>query len=492
MVGVGGGSSRLMTRILLGLAVLLGACDSPQYEPCLTEGVGARCKCPDGEHSERKPGSTTLRVCTPDDDSVASARADAEAPRHVGGRDAHVDGDEELDGVEELDAAVAAQDAAREAAATCTPSAEVCNARDDDCDQAIDEDGVCKGHRLSAGGSYTCSVQGDGNATCWGENRYGTLGNGTDDTSTIPSKVMLADVASIAAATAHTCAIASKGEVSCWGGTALGRLGDGAPLPVEGDPKFRPTPKPVALPDVARDVTVGSGHSCAALNDGTVYCWGENDGRFGNGPGDASSTPVKVTALADVTGVAAGYDHTCAVLSSQKVYCWGNNFFGQLGDGTSGGHDTPIIVARLAKIVQLAADGNHTCALDADGGVQCWGYIRRTKRFRDSPEVISLSEPAVYVASGFDHDCAIGKSGGVWCWGANESGQLGDGTTVDSEVPLQVPGLSGPVELALGSSHTCARSEDGKVRCWGLGYWGALGDGTAKDRLTPTEVLFDP
>ncbi len=43
-----------------------------------------------------------------------------------------------------------------------------------------------------------------------------------------------------------------------------------------------------------------------------------------------------------------------------------------------------------------------------------------------------------YVAAGYDHVLAIRADGTLWAWGRNHRGQLGDGTTVNKNVPTQI------------------------------------------------------
>lgn len=79
----------------------------------------------------------------------------------------------------------------------------------------------------------------------------------------------------------------------------------------------------------------------------------------------------------------------------------------------------------------------------------------------------------------------LGLAGPAWAaspsgvaWGENEVGQLGNGTTVNSEVPSAVSGLSGVSALAGGRRHSLALLSDGTVTAWGENDWGQLGDGT--------------
>jgi len=85
------------------------------------------------------------------------------------------------------------------------------------------------------------------------------------------------------------------------------------------------------------------------------------------------------------------------------------------------------------------------------------------------------------VASDF-HSCAIKKDGTAWCWGYNYYGQLGDATSTDRTIPIQVSGLTGALSIETGRHFTCAVRSDGTVQCWGYNYYGQLGNGTTANR----------
>lgn len=83
------------------------------------------------------------------------------------------------------------------------------------------------------------------------------------------------------------------------------------------------------------------------------------------------------------------------------------------------------------------------------------------------------------VAAGAEHSCGLADSGTLLCWGDNSRGQLGDGTTTPSPLPVRVVGLPGPVaNVAAGRDSTCALLENRSVWCWGGNSSGQLGDGT--------------
>jgi alpha-tubulin suppressor-like RCC1 family protein len=82
-----------------------------------------------------------------------------------------------------------------------------------------------------------------------------------------------------------------------------------------------------------------------------------------------------------------------------------------------------------------------------------------------------------------------------YAWGDGGNGQLGNGTTISSSVPVPTTttgALLGKtvVTIAAGSFHTVARTSDGKLFAWGFNRYGQLGDGTVTDRTTPVAVVM--
>lgn len=75
--------------------------------------------------------------------------------------------------------------------------------------------------------------------------------------------------------------------------------------------------------------------------------------------------------------------------------------------------------------------------------------------------------PASKVATGAGSNCVLLRDGRVECWGGNAHDELGDGTTVDSSVPVVVLGVSGAVDVSEGGYGGCALLSNGNVSCWG-------------------------
>jgi hypothetical protein len=92
------------------------------------------------------------------------------------------------------------------------------------------------------------------------------------------------------------------------------------------------------------------------------------------------------------------------------------------------------------------------------------------------------------VAAGGLHSLALRSDRTVWAWGWNGEGQLGDGTTTQRSTPVQVNGLTGVTAVAAGSDHSLALRNDGTVWAWGSNSSGKLGDGTTTNASTPIQV----
>ncbi|MGB2695843.1 MAG: flexitail domain-containing putative surface protein [Dehalococcoidia bacterium] len=314
--------------------------------------------------------------------------------------------------------------------------------------------------------------------------------------ATVPE---LSDVTHVAAGGAHTCAVKIDASLQCWGYNGHGQLGDGTLA-------NHPTPEDVlGLGSGVTTVAAGGTHTCAITMAAGLKCWGENYGRLGNGTTTMnSSIPVDVVGLGSgVAAIALGGYHTCALTTTGAAKCWGSNEYGQVGDGTSGiGNNvrsTPMDVVGLdSDIAALTAGFLHTCALTADGGVKCWGRNDSGQlgdgSMTDSNvpvDVLGLASGVVAISAGGYYTCALTTAGGVTCWGNNQYGQLGNGTMTSSALPVDVAGLQGDVTAVSGAYyfHACALTTDGDVMCWGRNHFGQLGNDTYADSSTPVSVV---
>lgn len=209
---------------------------------------------------------------------------------------------------------------------------------------------------IVAGLLHTCALMDDDTVRCWGVNDNGQLGlpgEGNIGDDEVPSSagavVVGAVTLGIAAGDRHTCALIEGGDVRCWGLGDNGRLGYGNTDTV-GDVLFPGAVAPVNLGGVALKIVAGGAHTCALLEGGAVRCWGLGDGGqlgYGNtsdvgddeDPSDAGDVDLGGTAV----DISAGGTHTCAALDDGTVRCWGNAAHTGYGAimGTIGDDETP-------------------------------------------------------------------------------------------------------------------------------------------------------
>jgi alpha-tubulin suppressor-like RCC1 family protein len=221
-----------------------------------------------------------------------------------------------------------------------------------------------------------------------------------------------------------------------------------------------------------------------------------------------------------VDQLSAGSLHTCARKHDGTAWCWGDPEDGQLGDGETGpaARFSPVEVivdlgtrAPLSDVVELAAGNEQTCARSGGGGLWCWGLNDygelgngNTTR-SDLPVVVGTSgapfagASSVRASARSQFSCSLKGDRSVWCWGRNDSGQVGDDSVAANVVPQVVVARSGsqlPLTdsqaIAVGGEHACALSTGSALVCWGANMSNQLGDGTTTNRLAPVAAKRNP
>ncbi len=308
---------------------------------------------------------------------------------------------------------------------------------------------------IAAGENFTLGVKKDGSVLAWGDNTFGLLGSGNvgpANRSNTPVLVNgLTNITALAAGSIHAMALKNDQTVWTWGVRNAGLLGH----QMGG----------LQVTDLSNVIAIAAGpkHSVVLKNDGTVWTWGDytygqlGDGRFAetlpekdrNGSLFSHTeklmmrgSPVQVIGIANVTSIAAGGNHTIALRSDGTVWTWGANSVGQLGNGTYAHSPLPVQVKGLDNVKGIAGGLTYTIALKNDGSVWMWGsnvpYEKDMKEKINTPiQVRGLSE-ILAISAGHNHSLAYKRDGTIWAWGYNAAGQLGDGTILSKEHPVQI------------------------------------------------------
>jgi alpha-tubulin suppressor-like RCC1 family protein len=348
-----------------------------------------------------------------------------------------------------------------------------------------------------AGAGTYCAVVTSGGLVCWGQGTNGILGDGTTSNSDFPVTVQgvggtgtLAGVRSVTiTGGSSSCALLTSGSVDCWGQNEFGSLGNGATTDSDVPVAVQGVGRTGTLSGVTSVVSDRGGSYCAVLTSGSVDCWGLNGvGELGNGGAGpdscqgaaCSTTPVAVlgvhgvgslSGVASMASVASSY---CALLTAGGVDCWGQGMYGQLGDGTNiarRASDVPVPVAAVGGTGTLSGvssvdseGGTSYCAVLFSTRVDCWGDNRLgelgdgTMAGPESCLTLAGRVPCstrpvavdAFVGSGLLSNvqsaasdgsasyCVLLTSGAIDCWGDNNQGKLGNGSTNGSDIPVFV------------------------------------------------------
>jgi alpha-tubulin suppressor-like RCC1 family protein len=198
---------------------------------------------------------------------------------------------------------------------------------------------------ISAGYSHTCAITVSDKTYCWGDNSSGELGNASNLDSSIPVLVNTGAVAytSIAAGNNFSCGIQANGSAYCWGSNGNGNLGNNSIIdsntpvlvndPIGGVVKYS-------------SIVTGGFHTCAISLAGDAYCWGYNvDGELGNGANFNIAIPALVSPPSSggilYSGLDVGTFHSCAFSTNGNAYCWGYGANGRLGRNSTSDSNIP-------------------------------------------------------------------------------------------------------------------------------------------------------
>lgn len=289
--------------------------------------------------------------------------------------------------------------------------------------------------QISCGYNHTLLLMKDGTLWAWGDNKYGQLGNGTNENSLNPIQIGSDnDWVSVNAAYSFSIALKRDGTLWTWGRNESGRLGDGTTTD-------RNTPAKIGEDNNWKSIATGHYYASLALKtDGSLWIWGAI-----YPSGEQRRTPIEIGEKGDWQTLSYNGGTYHVINSSGELWGWGNNSYSQITENIA--NKQPITqVGEDKDWVAVSAGTNYTLALKRDGtlfgaGINNVGQLGiGTINQNGSTPLTQIGEQSVWamVSAASTHSVALKKDGTIWAWGENSSGQLGDGTTENRVSPVQI------------------------------------------------------
>src|SRR3989339_438590 len=354
---------------------------------------------------------------------------------------------------------------------------------------------------ISVGRTHTCGIRAnDSRVLCWGDSANGKLGDGQDTIDRLEPYLTIDSSAysSINANYYHTCGIrANDRRVLCWGNGDYGQLGDSSTA-------WHNVSNPNLTTDTSAYTRIDSGsyHTCSIrANDSRVLCWGDGgSGRLGDGQDgvDVLNPNLTTDTSPYKKGFSSGNETLVSILGNAFINNYENWSLGcRAYDFISySSWLNSSVMTILSNVAMVSVKINSTTNLSNEN---IKGYCNATDI--DGDDLIYQYQwyngSTVYIngtlfkegtiSARDQHTCGIrANDSRVLCWGDNYYGQLGNGTTTDSIIPILTSDSSAYSSVSAGQYHTCGiRANDSRVLCWGESLSGRLGDGSSGDNLNP-------
>lgn len=242
----------------------------------------------------------------------------------------------------------------------------------------------------------------------------------------------------------------------------------------------------------ANIISLGEDYTAVVATDGSLWIWGRNSYNQ-NRSGDTSNyakAPVK--AMDNVISVNCGRYSTAVIKADNSLWMWGNNTYGQFT-----ALETYDLTKVMDNVAAVSCGANHFAAIKVDGTLWMWGkntsgQLGIGSTDSDIHDPVKIMEGVIAVSCGDAFTAATKSDGTLWMWGYNGKGQLGTGTRENSSTPVKVMDNVFSVSCSGGlysdNGHTAAVKRDGTVWIWGANRYGQLGNGTNSNSNIPIQV----
>lgn len=379
---------------------------------------------------------------------------------------------------------------------------------------------------IFSGDNHSSIFTSKGRILMWGKNDSGQLGDGTTTNKLIPTDISsqfdLNDEEFIVKAffgQYHGSAITSLNRIFMWGNNYHGQLGDGTTtnqlIPIDITSQFTLNPD-----EIITEMFLGNDVSSAITSLGRIFIWGYNAYyQIGDGTITTRRTPLDVTNQFNlsegerVTYIAFSLSHSLAYTSLGRVFTWGNNQFGQLGDGTTISKPTPTemdldLILHDQETIQNIYVGiaSYNAILTSENRVLMWGNNNDgelgdgTTTNQSIPVDITnhfhldLGETITHLGIGKFHNTAYTSNHRIFSWGYDFTIHLGEYTSSTIVIPrddsdyFELNDNETMIKMTQGEAHTFFFTSDQRLILWGDNHFGQLGDGTITQKTTPFEL----
>ena len=295
---------------------------------------------------------------------------------------------------------------------------------------------------LAMADSHSAAISSDYKLFTWGTNDKGQLGLGDAQSRSQPTQVGTSSWIAVDCGSygdsKFMLALRADGTLWSWGRGYQGQLG----LNESEGGTAKSSPVPVGSSSWTA-VAAGK-QSYAIRQDGGLFAWGP--GPLGLGDYSLYLSPVQV-GTSSWTTVSAGDKAGMAIRRDGRLFGWGYNQFGQLGDGFTSTRVDPTEISGGGSwtAVSMSKSGNHAIGIKITGLVYAWGRnqygqlgMGNTTNVFYPVYQFGLTGSWTAVNAGNNWAAAVGQAGQLWVWGRNNYGQLGDGTTINRSLPVQV------------------------------------------------------
>lgn len=266
----------------------------------------------------------------------------------------------------------------------------------------------------------------------------------------------------------------NDGTLWLWGQNRFGQIGKGN----GGNLSYALAPVKV-LSDV-KDFSLGTWHSLALKNDGSVWAWGYNKGI---GRSSSAYSPIKIIS-GNVVEIKAGSCHNIVLKDNGDVYCFGENDYGQIGTGSTSEYTGPY--KALSDAIHVYASYFGSYGLKSNGDLYRWGGIghySNTSMF--TPTKIASDVNEVYVTE--DNVFILKSDETLWSMGRNYDGLLGLGYSDSQFRDVFSLVFEDVAKVWALNSKVFVQKRNGSI--WAIGSYLGTGNDKTQNSYKPIEFL---